>query len=102
VTNATPLNDLGTCLVTGAAGFLGSHLVQGLLDEGYSVRAVIRNTPLTLEHPKLEIVKGDIEDAPRMLELCQGIDTVFITSFVPSMKTITSGSAAITSLWKFR
>jgi 3beta-hydroxy-delta5-steroid dehydrogenase/steroid delta-isomerase len=91
VTNATPLNDLGTCLVTGAAGFLGSHLVQGLLDEGYSVRAVIRNTPLTLEHPKLEIVKGDIEDAPRMLELCQGIDTVFHTA---AHLALLGGSAA--------
>ena len=75
-----PLDDLGTCLVTGAAGFLGSHLVQGLLDEGYSVRAVIRNTPLELEHPKLEVVRGEIEDADRMLEICEGVDTVFHTA----------------------
>lgn len=75
-----PLDDLGTCLVTGAAGFLGSHLVQGLLDEGYSVRAVIRNTPLDLEHPKLEVVRGEVEDANRMLEVCEGVDTVFHTA----------------------
>ena len=75
-----PLDDLGTCLVTGAAGFLGSHLVQGLLEEGYSVRAVIRNTPLELEHPKLEIVRGEIEDADRMTTVCEGIDTVFHTA----------------------
>lgn len=71
--------ELGRCLVTGAAGFLGSHLVQKLLDEGYSVRAVIRNTPLELEHPKLEIVRGAVEDADRMVEVCEGIDTVFHT-----------------------
>ncbi len=86
-----PLDDLGTCLVTGAAGFLGSHLVRRLLDEGYPVRAVIRNTPLDLEHPKLEIVQGEIEDAPRMLELCQGIDTVFHTA---AHLALLGGSAA--------
>ena len=75
-----PLDDLGACLVTGAAGFLGSHLVRGLLDDGYSVRAVIRNTPLELEHPNLEIVRGAVEDAERMMEFCEGIDTVFHTA----------------------
>ncbi|MGB5268489.1 MAG: NAD-dependent epimerase/dehydratase family protein, partial [Polyangiales bacterium] len=65
-----PLDDLGTCLVTGAAGFLGSHLVRGLLAEGYRVRAVIRNTPLELEHPNLEIIRGEVEDADRMMEAC--------------------------------
>ncbi len=74
-----PLDHLGTCLVTGAAGFLGSHLVRGLLDQGYSVRAVIRHTPLELEHPNLEIVRGEVEDADRMTEVCEGIDTVFHT-----------------------
>jgi 3beta-hydroxy-delta5-steroid dehydrogenase/steroid delta-isomerase len=71
--------ELGNCLVTGAAGFLGSHLVRGLLEEGYPVRAVIRNTPLELEHPNLEIVRGTVEDADRMREVCEGIDTVFHT-----------------------
>lgn len=86
-----PLDDLGTCLVTGAAGFLGSHLVRGLLDEGYAVRAVIRNTPLELEHPNLEIVKGEVEDAARMLELCEGVDTVFHTA---AHLALLGGSAA--------
>jgi len=75
-----PLDDLGACLVTGAAGFLGSHLVRGLLDQGYSVRAVIRRTPLELDHPNLEIVRGAVEDAERMMEFCVGIDTVFHTA----------------------
>lgn len=76
----TPLEDLGVCLVTGAAGFLGSHLVRRLLDEGYSVRAVVRRTALPLEHPELEIVKGEMEDAERMMEICRGVDTVFHTA----------------------
>lgn len=79
------------CLVTGAAGFLGSHLVQGLLDQGHAVRAVIRNTPLQLEHPKLEIVQGEVEDAARMLDLCEGVDTLFHTA---ARLALLGGSAA--------
>ena len=56
------MSELGRCLVTGAAGFLGSHLVRGLLDEGHRVRALIRKTPLELEHPNLEIDRGAVED----------------------------------------
>ena len=67
-------------MVTGAAGFLGSHLVKALLEEGYPVRAVIRNTPLELEHPNLEIVRGAVEDSVRMLEVCEGVNTVFHTA----------------------
>jgi len=85
-----PLDHLGTCLVTGAAGFLGSNLVRALLDEGHFVRAVIRNTPLELEHPKLEIFRGDIEDAERMMEACEGIDTVFHTA---ALLALLGGSA---------
>ena len=76
----TPIDDLGACLVTGAAGFLGRNLVRALLDEGYTVRAIIRNTQLELEHPKLQIVHGEVEDAQRMMEVCEGIDTVFHTA----------------------
>jgi 3beta-hydroxy-delta5-steroid dehydrogenase/steroid delta-isomerase len=78
-------------LVTGAAGFLGSNLVRGLLDQGHSVRAVIRNTPLELEHPSLEIVRAAVEDTDRMMEVCEGIDTVFHTV---AQLSLLGGSAA--------
>ena len=83
--------ELGTCLVTGAAGFLGSNLVRELLQEGVQVRALIRNTPLELEHPNLEIVRGSVEDAERMRELCEGVDTLFHTAAFLAML---GGSAA--------
>ena len=60
-----------TRLVTGAAGFLGSHLVKELLARGHAVKAVIRSTPLELEHPHLEVVQGDVEDRERMIEFYQ-------------------------------
>jgi NAD dependent epimerase/dehydratase len=59
-------------LVTGAAGFIGSHLVEFLLEKGYDVRAMIRYSSQThvgnlhfLGADKLrqiELVKGDLKD----------------------------------------
>ena len=75
-----PSSDLGLCLVSGAAGFTGSHLVKALLDKGCRVRALVRRTPLTLEHPNLECVNGDIQNVAQMASACSGVDTVFHTA----------------------
>ena len=71
---------LGRCLVTGAAGFVGRHLVLALLQKGYPVRALIRNTPLPVEDPLLEVVRGDVEDRARIAAVCEGVDCVFHTA----------------------
>ena len=52
-------------LVTGGAGYIGSHLVRMLLERGYYVRILDRFDYgrvgiATLHHPRLEIVQGDI------------------------------------------
>ena len=75
----TSTSSLGLCLVTGAAGYTGSHLVKALLEKGYTVRALVRSTPLKLEHKNLEICTGDIQDAQQILRACEGVDTVFHT-----------------------
>ncbi|MBW2417481.1 MAG: NAD-dependent epimerase/dehydratase family protein [Deltaproteobacteria bacterium] len=72
--------DLGRCLVTGAAGFTGSHLVKALLERGHPVRALIRNTPLDLRHPNLECISGDIQNPDQMAQACSGMDSVFHTA----------------------
>jgi 3beta-hydroxy-delta5-steroid dehydrogenase/steroid delta-isomerase len=72
--------SLGRCLVTGAAGFIGKHLVRALLRNGYPVRALIRNTSLPLEDPLLEVVRGEVEDRVRMATVCEGTDCVFHTA----------------------
>ena len=92
--NATAGADPGYCLVTGAAGFTGSHLVKALLDSGYKVRALVRNTPLQLEHENLQCFKGDIQSASQMAQACDGIDTVFHTAaFIATLGGIPAAAA---------
>ncbi|MBJ19208.1 MAG: steroid delta-isomerase [Deltaproteobacteria bacterium] len=76
----TAVSELGLCLVTGAAGFLGRNLVQRLLGEGLSVRALVRKTPLNLVDEKLRCVQGDISDLDDLVPAFDGIDTVFHTA----------------------
>ncbi len=72
-------------LVTGADGFIGSHLTEALLDKGYSVRALAQYNSFNnwgwLEEitprPGLEIVCGDVRDPDFCREICRGIDTVY-------------------------
>ncbi|MBF2053165.1 MAG: SDR family NAD(P)-dependent oxidoreductase [Candidatus Sericytochromatia bacterium] len=72
-------------LVTGADGFIGSHLTEKLLQAGHTVRALAYYNAFNhwgwLEslppHPKLEIVSGDIRDAHFCQGLVEGVQTVF-------------------------
>jgi len=69
-------------LVTGGAGFIGSHLTRMLLDRGYQVR-VLENFTYGMaglsairSHPRLEIVKGDIcnlRDVSRAMRDVEGV-----------------------------
>lgn len=71
-------------LVTGADGFIGSHLVETLLANGYQVRALCLYNSFNFwgwldgfEHPNLEIVNGDIRDYHYCLQITSGMDIVF-------------------------
>jgi 3beta-hydroxy-delta5-steroid dehydrogenase/steroid delta-isomerase len=92
----TSHSNLGLCLVTGAAGYTGSHLVKALLDEGYTVRALIRSTPLNLQHKNLEQLRGDIRDAQQMLQACEGVGTVFHTAAMIA----TLGGSAVSKAYR--
>lgn len=57
-------------LITGGAGFIGSHLVDSRLAHGHHVRVVDLHLgwlKAALPHPRLEVVQGDIRDA-RLVE----------------------------------
>lgn len=71
-------------LVTGADGFIGSHLTELLLEEGYEVRALAQYNSFNnwgwlegVSHPGLEIVTGDVRDANFCRHITRGIDTAF-------------------------
>ena len=79
--------DLGgkRVLVTGGAGFIGSHIVDLLLDEGCEritvidnmVRGRMANLDRAIRSQRVDVVRGDIRDAELMRRLVAGTDTVF-------------------------
>lgn len=74
-------------LVTGADGFIGSHLVEELLEKGYKVRAFTHYNSFnswgwldSFEKSKLDeidIFQGDVRDPNGVREAMKGIDTVY-------------------------
>ena len=68
------------CLVTGGAGFIGSHLVRMLLHNEYDVR-VLDNFSTgkkeNIEALPIEMLEGDIRDPEAVQSAMQGIDYVF-------------------------
>lgn len=68
----------GVAVVTGAAGFIGRHLVRRLAEDGWRVRGVDllprRDFP---ESAGIEYHSLDIRDVPAMAEVIRGADTVF-------------------------
>ena len=74
-----------TVLITGGAGFVGSHLADGLLAAGHSVRVLDDLTPQV--HPggvrpdylarNVDLIQGDVRDPNRLREVLAGVDVIF-------------------------
>ncbi len=71
-----------TYLVTGGAGFIGSHIAERLLKEGHTVRVV--DNLITGKRANLELLNGDVEyydvsitDLAALRPIFEGVDTVF-------------------------
>lgn len=67
-------------LITGAGGFIGSHLVDSQLEKGFDVRAVdldLERLRHVFKHPHVEAIQGDITNADLVQELVAGVDVVY-------------------------
>ena len=67
-----------TCLITGATGFVGSHLAEACLAKGWAVRALVRagSDTAALEKAGVSLLRGELTDAPA-LNAGEGVDVVF-------------------------
>ena len=76
-------------LVTGGAGFIGSHLSEALVHRGHRVRVVdnlITGKRRNLDHlPGVEFVEGDLADAATAAAVVQGVDYVLHQAAIPSV-----------------
>jgi len=80
-------NVARTALVTGAGGFIASHLVESLLADGWNVRCLIRYSSSgdvgflrdlpPEDFQRLDILRGDLLDSDFVAECCRDVDTVF-------------------------
>ncbi len=76
---------MGQILVTGADGFIGSHLTESLVRAGEDVRALCQYNSFSswgwLDSSEcrsdIEVVLGDVRDSAQMHTVCRGIDTIY-------------------------
>ena len=84
--------EMALFLVTGGAGFIGSHLVDRLLEEGHEVRVVDNfstgrrsNLAHLAGHRGLEVLEGDVCDREIVAEAVNGVDYVLHQAAIPSV-----------------
>ena len=77
-------------LVTGGAGFIGSHVAQALLRAGYAVRTIDNFSTgnrgnLASIHGDIELIEGDIRSYERTHRATRGVDVVIHLAALPSV-----------------
>jgi UDP-glucose 4-epimerase len=82
-----------TMLITGGAGFIGSHLAKALLDEGHKVvildnfsNGKPENIQQLLENPSLTLVKEDLKKPKELLPNVRASDVIFHLAANPEVK----------------
>ncbi|OBF20722.1 steroid delta-isomerase [Mycobacterium kubicae] len=96
--DAALTTDLGNVLVTGGSGFVGANLVTTLLDRGHQVRSFDRAPSPLPQHPRLQVLEGDITDKGVCAAAVDGIDTIIHTAAIIELM----GGAAVTQEYRQR
>jgi UDP-glucose 4-epimerase len=78
-------------LITGGAGFIGSHLTDALLAKGYAVRILDdlstgKRSNLPLDNPRVELIEGDVADAELVARAAMGCQAVAHLAAVASVQ----------------
>ncbi|AFK22126.1 NAD-dependent epimerase/dehydratase family protein [Pyrococcus sp. ST04] len=78
-------------LVTGGAGFIGSHLVDALVEKGYKVRVLDDLSAGSLDNLKnsidrIEFIKGDMRNFETVKEAVEGVEVVFHLAANPEVR----------------
>ncbi|MFQ5490677.1 MAG: SDR family oxidoreductase [Phycisphaerae bacterium] len=81
---------MANCLVTGGAGFIGSHLVRALLNQGHAVRVFDdfssgKRENLEEVASKIDLFEGDLRYPEEVLRACMDIEIVFHEAAIPSV-----------------
>lgn len=81
---------MGSYLVTGGAGFIGSNIVRALLDRGEKVRVIDNFATGRRENiqellGRIELLEGDIREPDACSQACRGMDVVLHQAAIPSV-----------------
>jgi UDP-glucose 4-epimerase len=78
---------LPTYLITGVAGFIGSHLADALLAEGHNVRGLdnLATGKLSNVPTQVDFIEADLADAPAVARACLGVDAILHQGALPSV-----------------
>ncbi len=78
---------MATYLITGVAGFIGSHLAEALIDRGDSVRGFDNLATGSLANipAAVDFIEGDLADADAIAQACRGVDAILHQGALPSV-----------------